>query len=611
MSNYDKVALPPPPNKNGYLIGGEYLTDITWGQWIPAGQEFHVPGDVIRCGQNAFIRTVPLVTVPFTSFHIKFVTFFTPLRILDEDASKIITGFDEDENSFEGSFDDWVVTKDSDVAKWSYFDYMSFQTMDKATYDKVPSECKPADYWRKNLYRIYNEWLREPNLQAEVDEDSNNEILNSNYRRDRYTAALLTPQLGPEATIGIDASNSVTFPNLNDDVFGYIANRGDIHWTAYDSNGYPVYQGIDIYSNKGDMQLSLYNNYDAGNYITDFQTKGQPLFKNEPDKYNAAIMSQVGAGNPHLVNKDPRESLARMANVDYLKQNSEYSDDATYFGFKPDQNFLDFLNANTLDVQGGIGILDLRLAFAKQMLAERMNRVGSRYNEYLRANYGIAPRDETLQRPVFLGSSVAPILVNEVTQMSESGITPLGDIAGKGVSMTTSYTHRYLVKEFGITQTLMTIIPDAYYSQGIPKKYTYKSKMDFFNPLFQSVGEIEVKNSELYINGTSHGNDPDEDGDNGTWGFEPIYEELRHGEKRICGSFRDDLDTWTLARKFATRPYLNGEFVKVKSDRDDLNRIFVSIDDTKIKPFHIHLYNDIRALRPIIRDPIGATLKGM
>ena len=612
MSNYDSVRLPPPPSKNGYRMGGEYLKDMTWGQWTLAGQDFCVPGDVIRSGQNAFVRTIPMVTVPFTSFHIKFVTFFTPLRILDEDATKIITGFDENDDPFEGSFDSWHVSKDADLAKGSYYDQMSFQVVDKATYDKIPEECKPADYWRKNLYRIYNEWLREPSLQDEIDEEDNNDILLANYHRDRYTAALLSPQLGAESYIGIDASNSVTFPTpAGDEVFGYVANRGDVHWNAFDSNGYPSYQGIDIYTKKGDMNLSLYNNYDAGTYISDFQTKGQPLFKQESNKYNAAIMSQIGAGNPNLVNKDPRESLTRMGNVDYLKQNNNYSNDATYFGFKPDQDFYDYLNANTLDINGGIGILDLRAAFANQLLAERMNRTGSRYNEYLRANYGVAPRDETLQRPVFLGSSVAPIMVNEVTQTSESGNTPLGDIAGKGVSATSSYTKRYLVKEFGIVQTLMAIVPDVYYTQGIPKKYTYKSKNDFFKTLYQNLGEVEILNSELFVNGTKHGDDPDEDGDNGTFGFEPIYEELRHPEKRISGAFRDELENWHLGRKFAVRPNLNGEFVQCRSQRDDLNRIFVAYDDTKYKPFHVHVYNDIRALRPIIKEPIGASLTGM
>ena len=184
---YDKVPLPPVPNRNAYPCGSEIITDMEFGRWIPAGAYFAIPGDKIKVGQNAFIRTIPLITVPFTGFHVKFVTFFTSLRNLDDDADKIITGFDEDENPFSGSFDSWKVSKDADLAKWSNYDYFSFQTMTKSVYDNVPEVCKPADYWRKNLYFIYNEWLREPKLQNAIDEDSNNDPIYANYQRDRYT----------------------------------------------------------------------------------------------------------------------------------------------------------------------------------------------------------------------------------------------------------------------------------------------------------------------------------------------------------------------------------------------------------------------------------------
>lgn len=616
MSNYDSVRLPPPPSKNGYRMGGEYLKDMTWGQWTLAGQDFCVPGDVIRCGQNAFVRTIPMVSVPFTSFHIKFVTFFTPIRVLDEDATKIITGFDENDDPFEGSFDSWYISKDADLAKGSYYDQMSFQVVTKDVYDDIPEECKPADYWRKNLYRIYNEWLREPSLQDEVDEDENNDILLANYHRDRYTAALLSPQLGAESYIGIDASNSVTFNGSTDEVLGFISNRYPFELQVDDSSAVSPPNGYKIKYDSGSMRLGVGNINGSNwsqlqrpdlNYVQE-RMSGVAYAPIAGSSMNGEGLSLSNVPINSVADSTQNFSSGETNNRTLKFSQSNFNNP---LGFLPGQDFKSWIDDNTLDINGGIGILDLRAAFANQLLAERMNRTGSRYNEYLRANYGIAPRDETLQRPVFLGSSVAPIMVNEVTQTSESGTTPLGDIAGKGITATSSYTKRYLVKEFGIVQTLMAIVPDVYYTQGIPKKYTYKSKNDFFKTLYQTLGEVEVLNSELFVNGTSHGDDPDEDGDNGTFGFEPIYEELRHPEKRITGAFRDELQNWHLGRKFAERPNLNGEFVQCQSQRDDLNRIFVAFDDTKYKPFHVHVYNDIRALRPIIREPIGASLTGM
>lgn len=584
---YDSVPVPAAPNKNAYPCGTEMITDIKFGQWIPAGAYFAIPGDKIKVGQNAFIRTIPMVTVPFTSFHVKFITFFTSLRNLDDDADKIITGFDEDENPFSGSFDSWKVSKDADLAKWSNFDYFGFQTMTKATYDNVPDRCKPADYWRKNLYFIYNEWLREPKLQDAIDEDINNDPLPANYARDRYTAASLKPQLGDESTIPLEASNSVSF----DGTLGWSEIINDMEVKNISPYIYNV-NGSYLNVNRGD---NLILNVDGTvNYEDTYG--GQREITNNP----------IASVNP--------ESVAGGFNQGTVNSNSSYGILGEDFPIDVGQwkeELNEFLADNSVTINGGMGINDTRLAFARQLLAERMNRVGSRYNEYLRSNYGLAPADETLQRPVFLGSSVAPVLVNEVTQTSESNSSPLGDIAGKGVAMNTSYTKSYLCKEFGVVQTLMCIVPDVYYSQGIPKQFTYKSKYDFFNPIFQALGEQEVLNSEIFINGTTHGDDPDEDGDDGVWGYNMLYEELKVPERRISGSFRDQLEDYTLARKFLTRPNLNGDFVKCDDTRDNLNRIFAAFDSSKFKQFHVHIYNDVRALRPLVRYPIPATLKGM
>lgn len=573
-NRYDVVPVPKAPTKNAYICGTEMITDMKFGQWIPAGSYFAIPGDKIKVGQNAFIRTIPMVTVPFTGFHVKFVTFFTSLRNLDEDADKIITGFDEDENPFSGSFDSWKVGKDADVQKWSNYDYMGFQTMDKTTYDKVPERCKPADYWRKNLYFIYNEWLREPKLQDAIDEDSNNDELIANYARDRYTAASLQPQLGDEAAIPLEASNTVTFGDVANLYFPQqITNIEDLS----------VMMSDDLYKLAPKGSLKVYGNWTTSTPVTYDSDEGQ-ISKVNSDIRMSGNGSESGSVTPKA-NTYPKLGLPF---------DTDWKDD-----------FKAWLEDNHLQIEGGAGIKDTRLAFARQLINERMNRVGSRYNEYLRANYGLAPADETLQRPVFLGSSQAPILVNEVTQTSESGTTPLGDIAGKGVSMNTSYTKSYLAKEFGIVQTLMCIVPDVYYSQGIPKQFTYKSKYDFFNPIYQALGEQEVLNSEIFVEGKTG-----TDGDDDVWGYDMLYEELKVPERRISGSFREDLEDYTLARKFSERPVLNGDFVKCQSMRDDLNRIFVTFDDTKFKPFHVHIYNDVRALRPLIRYPLPATLKG-
>lgn len=80
--------------------------------------------------------------------------------------------------------------------------------------------------------------------------------------------------------------------------------------------------------------------------------------------------------------------------------------------------------ATTFDIN------DLRLAFQIQKFLERNNRAGARYTEFLKAHFGVNPRDDRLQRPEYIGGSRAPVIISEVLQTSETATTPQGTLAG-------------------------------------------------------------------------------------------------------------------------------------------------------------------------------------
>ena len=78
-------------------------------------------------------------------------------------------------------------------------------------------------------------------------------------------------------------------------------------------------------------------------------------------------------------------------------------------------NALSAFNANTVDLSSAttFDIADLRLAFQIQKWMERNARAGARYTEFLRAHFGVAPRDERLQRPEYIGGSKSPIIFSK------------------------------------------------------------------------------------------------------------------------------------------------------------------------------------------------------
>ena len=108
------------------------------------------------------------------------------------------------------------------------------------------------------------------------------------------------------------------------------------------------------------------------------------------------------------------------------------------------------LEANTIDLSTAstFNVSDLRLAFQIQKWMERNARAGARYTESLQAHFGVSPRDERLQRPEYIGGSKSPVIVSEVLQTSSTdGTSPQGNMAGHGVSASSTFCGKYRATE--------------------------------------------------------------------------------------------------------------------------------------------------------------------
>ena len=123
-----------------------------------------------------------------------------------------------------------------------------------------------------------------------------------------------------------------------------------------------------------------------------------------------------------------------------------------------------------------------------------------------------------------------------------------------------SFTRRF--EEYGWLFAIMSIMPRTQYQQGIERQWTRKTPLDYYFPTFSHLGQQAVLNKELYAQGTS--------ADDGVFGFQDRYEELRTIPNGVSGDFRDTLDYWTMTRKFASLPQLNASFVEA----DPTKRIF-------------------------------------
>ncbi len=212
-------------------------------------------------------------------------------------------------------------------------------------------------------------------------------------------------------------------------------------------------------------------------------------------------------------------------------------------------------NATTFDVAV------LREAFQIQRWLELNARAGVRYTEFLKAHFGLAPADEILQRPEYLGGTKSEIVVSEVLQTSrtvegtetEKG-SPQGNLAGHGLGAMSDFICSYTAKEFGYIIGIASWMPKPSYQQGVNRMFSRKTKYDFYFPEFSHLSEQALTKGEVYATG-------DVDHDNAIFGYQSCYAEMKYMPSMNCADMRDTFSYWHLGRKFSSDPSLNAGFL--------------------------------------------------
>lgn len=230
-----------------------------------------------------------------------------------------------------------------------------------------------------------------------------------------------------------------------------------------------------------------------------------------------------------------------------------------------------------LSTSTAVTINALRQAFQIQKLLERDARGGTRYVEILKSHFGVVSPDFRLQRPEFLGGGSTPVVINPVSQTSETGTkTPQGNLAGYGTvaGPGSGFTKSFV--EHSIVMGLVMVRADLSYQQGLPRMFSRKSRFDFYWPAFSHLGEQPVYNKEIYAQGPSvtDGAVPAKIIDDMVFGYQERWAEYRYFPSKITGKFRSTdpqpLDFWHLAQNFTALPVLGEEFIQ---ERPPIDRI--------------------------------------
>lgn len=243
-----------------------------------------------------------------------------------------------------------------------------------------------------------------------------------------------------------------------------------------------------------------------------------------------------------------------------------------------------------------VTVNQMRVAFQVQKFMEKNMRGGARLVEWTLSHFGVRIPDGRLQRSEMLGASRYPVAVAPVEQTSSTDSTsPQGNLAGRGIEHINVNGFRKSFVEQGFVMGLVCYMPRTMYSQGIAPLWTRETRYEEYIPVFSHLGESEVKNKEIYAQGSSvvdaSGNVVDEQ----TFGYQDRYNEFRHIPSSVHGQLRPggSLNFWSLARQFNSLPQLNSQFVA----SDPSNRIFAVTSG--VDHITAHFLHHVKAIRPI------------
>lgn len=265
------------------------------------------------------------------------------------------------------------------------------------------------------------------------------------------------------------------------------------------------------------------------------------------DNYQPVQVGSMPAGNGYLLSPTPSQQNNLLVNA----FNKMYVD----LTRKPDGT----------PSAGVFNVNDLREMWQIQMFKEGLATGGVRYTETLRKIFNVAPRDERLQRPEYIGGAKGSMIISEVLQTSASVAsgstqnlqTPQGNMSGHGISAGGSHLGRYFCKEHCVIMVLLSFLPQTLYPQGINRQWLRSSRYEFFLPYFENWSEQAIKISEIfpYFSNTT---DPNQEK---YFAYINRYDEYRFQKSEVHGLFRTTYARWHMGRTFTSMPLYNSGFI--------------------------------------------------
>lgn len=331
-----------------------------------------------------------------------------------------------------------------------------------------------------------------------------------------------------------------------------------------------------------------------------FRLKDNTFSKKYPNGYNLGVSNELLR---HVVSVDetyknvPNDvSIPELGIITFKHSASHYADFDTKGNFNT--SFVDALN-NTVSVDGlasSITIDAIRKCESATLILEKMAKTDGSYAQYAKAFFGERPKSAYDFRPTYVGGSYQSVVYSQVLNTTSDN---QGKVTGIGISSGSGNIGRFHSDDYGLFVTIMTIVPDTYYCQGLNREDTYEVAEDFYLPERAQLGMQGVLEKEIY-----NQTDDKEEDNSKLFGYQNIYDELRYRANEVhgdvanvdsaSGSVGASFSPYIQTRYFKSAPTLTPSFLTMENN---INNSWLSAKDEP--PFIVQVANKVQAVRPV------------
>ena len=605
--------------RSSHNLSNTTCFDVEQGWLVPTAVYDCVPGDRFNLGSQALIRTTALIKPAFTvNLQAKSASFFVAYRTIWKPFEDFFSGG----RSGNAKIPLPVFNINDELLQYSIFDYFGLPCKSS---NPINTSAPNTSEYINALYllaylKIWNDYYRNPSLDIEIDV----------YNLTIYKPNDDTPYDFSSFTVPFDfAHNGISYIGASVTIFlrwcfGLISNTVSI-----DSLTSDVFTSNS--PNPPSWQQRKYSRPALVNLPRDLFTSALPTASSS-DPVSLGISGGIsgtsitGTSRTNLKTSvvEPsaglglaiRDGELRLAQLDIgtlkLDTNGNLtgmpSTGSVYTSlFVRGSDVAKNLSVNISgNYSSGIYPRELRLVFGLDLKQQIRNLSGNRYQDLLKAFYGVTTRDYRLNLAEYIGGSRYPIYTSEVLQTSETANTPLGDQAGHAIGSGNAFHGSYFVEELGCILNLFWINSENIYAQEFRRDWRKFSINDYFFPMFEKLGDQELLQEEVcYLISPPTGSSFN----SRIFGFVPRYSEYKFYNNTVKGGFRGNYKYWSQARFFTLTPdetklNLNSSFIKPNTVI--FNRIFQTIDnDYTLKPYQVKFVNNTIAFRPMEENTIG------